>query len=39
MKIPIYLDGIIYSIDFSENEKYQLKEGKFYYIAEIPLSF
>lgn len=34
MKIPIYLDGNIFSIDFSENEKYQLKEGNFYYLAD-----
>lgn len=34
MKIPICLDENIYSIDFSENEKYQLKEGNFYYLAD-----
>ena len=34
MKIPIYLDKNIYSVDFLENEKYQLKEGNFYYLAD-----
>lgn len=34
MKIPIYLDGKIFSIDFLEVEKYGLKEGNYYYLAD-----